>query len=125
MHSHAIEGIHLDLKVDTYPVSVNVAMPTGLVVNELLMNSLKHAFQGRAGGTITLYSLADTNGCRVTIADDGIGLPEGVEWPKRGKLGALIVRSLRENAKANLKVESSPGNGTRVTITFTRAASAG
>ena len=122
MRSHAVEGIRLDLKVDTYPVSVNVAMPAGLVVNELLTNALKHAFAGRDGGTITLRSLADDNGCRVVIADDGVGLPEGVEWPKRGKLSALIVQSLRENAKAGLEVESRPGRGTRVTIVFTRAA---
>jgi PAS domain S-box-containing protein len=124
MHSHAVEGIRLDLKVDAYPVSVNVAMPTGLVVNELLTNALKHAFDGRDGGTITLNSLADKNGCRVVVADDGVGLPDGIEWPKPGKLGALIVRSLRENAKADLKVESNPGRGTRVTIAFTRFAAA-
>ena len=124
MHSHAVEGIRLDLKIDAYPVSVNVAMPTGLVVNELLTNALKHAFVGRDGGTITLHSLADGNGCRVMIADDGVGLPEGVEWPKHGKLAALIVRSLRQNAKADLKVESSPEKGTRVTILFTRQAAA-
>jgi PAS domain S-box-containing protein len=124
MHSHAVEGIRLDLKVDAYPASVNVAMPTGLVVNELLTNSLKHAFQGRSGGTITLHSVADAGGCRVVVADDGVGFPEGVEWPKRGKLGALIVRSLRENAKADLQVQSNPGKGTRVTILFTRAAAA-
>jgi two-component sensor histidine kinase len=124
MRSHAVEGIRLDLKVDTYPVSVNVAMPAGLVVNELLTNALKHAFNGRDGGTITLQSLADGNGCRVLIADDGVGLPDGVKWPKRGKLSALIVQSLRENAKAGLEVESSPGHGTRVTIVFSRAAAA-
>jgi two-component sensor histidine kinase len=124
MHAHAVEGIRLELKVDAYPVSVNVAMPAGLVVNELLTNALKHAFVGRDGGTITLHSLADGDGCRVTISDDGIGLPEGMEWPKRGKLGALIVRSLRENAKADLKVESSPGKGTRINISFTRSSSA-
>ena len=45
MSSHAVEGIRLDMKVDTYPVSINVAMPTGLVVNELLTNALKHAFR--------------------------------------------------------------------------------
>jgi PAS domain S-box-containing protein len=122
MHSHAVEGIRLDLKVDAYPVSVNVAMPTGLVVNELLTNALKYAFNGRDGGTITLHSLADANGCRVLVGDDGVGLPEGVEWPKPGKLGALIVRSLRENAKADLAVDSAPGKGTRVTIVFARAA---
>ncbi len=124
MHAHAVEGIRLDLKVDAYPVSVNVALPTGLVVNELLTNSLKHAFAGRSGGKISLHSLADRDGCRVVIADDGVGLPAGVEWPKRGKLGALIVRSLRENAKADVNVESTPGAGTRVTIIFTRQASA-
>jgi PAS domain S-box-containing protein len=124
MRSHAVEGIRLNLKVDTYPVSVNVAMPAGLVVNELMTNALKHAFNGRDGGTITLHSLADVNGCRVVIADDGVGLPEGIEWPKRGKLSALIVKSLRENAKAGLEVESSPGHGTSVTIVFTRAAAA-
>jgi PAS domain S-box-containing protein len=124
MHSHAVEGIRLNLQVDAYPVSVNVAMPTGLVVNELLINALKHAFVGRDGGTITLQSLVDNKGCRVVIADDGVGLPAGVEWPRRGKLAALIVRSLRENALAELNVESTAGKGTRVTITFTRAAAA-
>jgi PAS domain S-box-containing protein len=124
MRSYAGEGIRLDLKVDSYPVSVNVAMPTGLVVNELLTNALKHAFAGREGGTITLHSTADSKGCQVIIADDGVGLPPGVEWPKQGKLGTLVVKSLRENAKAAMTVESTPGKGLRVTIAFTRAAAA-
>jgi two-component sensor histidine kinase len=121
LQAHAMEGIRLDLKVDVYLVSVNVAMPTGLVVNELLTNALKHAFTGRPAGTITLHSLTDADGCRITIADDGVGLPEGVVWPKRGKLGSAIVQSLRENAKADLEIESRPGRGVRVTIVFKRA----
>jgi two-component sensor histidine kinase len=124
MRAHAVEGIRLDLKVDAYPVSVNVALPTGLVVNELLTNALKHAFVGRDGGTITLHSLSDGNGCRITIADNGVGLPPGVAWPKQGKLGALIVQSLRENARAQLEVQSTPGQGLRVIIVFTRSAAA-
>jgi PAS domain S-box-containing protein len=124
LHAHAVEGVRLELKVDAYPVSVNVAMPAGLVVNELLTNALKHAFVGRPGGTISLESISDGNGCRVTIADNGVGLPEGVEWPKRGKLSALIVQSLKENAKAQVQVASDPGEGMRVTLIFTRAAAA-
>jgi len=122
MASHAVEGIRLDMKVDTYPVSINVAMPTGLVVNELLTNSLKHGFKGREGGTITLHSVVDGDGCRITIADDGVGLPEGETWPKPGKLGALIAHSLTENAKAQFEVESSASDGTKVTIVFKRSA---
>lgn len=124
MQAHAVEGIRLDLQVDTWPVSINVAMPTGLVVNELLTNALKHAFEGRDGGTIKLHSLVDDEGCRVTIADDGIGLAEGVEWPRVGKLGALIVKSLRQNADARLDVKSAPGEGVEVTIFFARAKAA-
>jgi two-component sensor histidine kinase len=69
-----------------------------------------------------LHSLVDDKGCRVIVADDGVGLPDGVEWPKRGKLGALIVKSLRENARAGVEVRTSPGEGMSVTITFARAA---
>lgn len=124
LRAHAVEGIRLDLKVDTYPVSVNVAMPTGLVVNELLTNALKHAFIGKPGGTITVHSLSDGEGCRITVADDGVGLPRDGTWPKRGKLSALIVQSLRANANARLDVKSEPGQGMHVTIEFTRAAAA-
>lgn len=123
MKAHAVEGIRLDLKVDTWPVSVNVAMPTGLVVNELLTNSFKHAF-GPEGGTIKLHSLVDETGCQVIVADDGRGLAEGAEWPKAGKLGAIMVKSLRENAKAELSVASAPGDGVAVSIFFAREAAA-
>ncbi|ACK49563.1 signal transduction histidine kinase [Methylocella silvestris BL2] len=122
MRAHAREGITLDLKVDAYPVSVNVAMPTGLVVNELMTNALKHAFAEREGGTISLQFHVDASGCRIEISDDGQGLPEGVEWPRRGKLSELIVRSLRQNAGAQMIVESKPGEGLRVIIIFTRQA---
>lgn len=121
MHAHAIEGIRLDLKVDTWPVSINVAMPTGLVVNELLTNTLKHAFNDGDGGTILLHSLVDETGCRVIVQDDGAGLPEGAIWPQPGKLGALIVKSLRQNAKARFDITSAPGKGVRATIFFARA----
>jgi two-component sensor histidine kinase len=121
MRAHAVEGIHLNLQVDTWPVSINVAMPAGLVVNELLTNALKHAFKGREGGTITLHSLVDDAGCRVVVADDGIGLADGMQWPQRGKLSAMIVQSLRQNAKATVEVETQPGKGLRVTVFFARA----
>lgn len=120
MRAHAVEGIRLDLLVDTFPVSIDVAMPAGLVVNELLTNALKHAFQGRDGGTIVLHSKVNDTGCQVVVSDDGVGLPEGVTWPKPGKLSSLIVKSLVQNAKATLEVDSAPGKGMKVTIAFRR-----
>jgi hypothetical protein len=55
----------------------------------------------------------------VVIADDGVGLPEGATWPKPGKLSALILRSLQQNARASIDIQSAPGEGMRVTINFT------
>jgi two-component sensor histidine kinase len=121
MQAHAVEGIRLDLKVDAWPVSINVAMPTGLVVNELLTNSLKHAFTGLDGGTITLHSLVTETGCNVIVGDDGMGLPAGTEWPVPGKMTALIVQSLKQNAGARLSIKSEPGGGMMATISFSRA----
>ena len=120
MQAHAVEGIRLDLMVDTWPVSINVAMPAGLVLNELMTNSLKHAFVGRDGGTITVSSLVRESGCRVVISDDGIGLPDAKTWPQPGKLGAVIAQSLRQNAKARMEVYSAPNEGLRVEIFFAR-----
>ena len=45
MAAHAVEGIRLQLKVESYLLSINVAMPLGLAVNELMTNALKHALR--------------------------------------------------------------------------------
>lgn len=121
MKAHAVEGIRLQLQVDAWPVAIDVAMPAGLVVNELLTNSLKHAFSGREGGTISLSSVIDGEGCRIVVADDGNGLAEGDQWPRKGKLGNLIVKSLEQNARASVRITSVPAQGVRAEIFFARA----
>jgi PAS domain S-box-containing protein len=119
MHTYAVDGIRLDLKVDHAPASINVAMPVGLLVNELLTNAFKFAFSGRESGTITVRCLRqDEDHYRVVVADDGIGLAEDATWPVQGKLGALILQSLRENVPTDFNVESAPGKGMRATVTF-------
>jgi two-component sensor histidine kinase len=122
MQAQAVEGVRLEMKMDSWPVSVNIAMPAGLVVNEILTNSLKYAFRERSAGTISLHCIVDDATCKVVVADDGVGLPAQVQWPEPGKISALMVRTLRENAHAQLHVESEAGKGTKVTIQFTRAA---
>ena len=119
MHTYAVDGIRLDLKVDHAPASINIAMPVGLLVNELMTNAFKYAFEGRDGGTLMVRCLHENADIyRIVVADDGIGLPEDVTWPVPGKLGALILQSLRENVKTDFSVESSQGKGMRATITF-------
>lgn len=120
MAAHASEGIRLDMKVDTWPVSVNVAMPVGLVINELMTNALKYAFVGRDGGEIKIRCTVDEDGCKVLVADDGLGLADKTDWPRPGKLSAMIVQSVRNNAKAEIDVQSEPGKGLAVVMMFKR-----
>lgn len=125
VNSYAADGIQLNLKVDHAPVSVNVALPVGLVVNELLTNSFKYAFGGRGHGIITVQCLRKgQDRYQVVVADNGIGLPEGVVWPVPGKISALIVQTLRENTRTDLNVETAPGKGVRVTMDFDHGSSA-
>ena len=122
MNTCAIDGIRLDQKMDHAPVSVNTALSVGLVVNELLTNSFKHAFGGRGHGVISVHCLRQgEDRYRIVITDDGAGLPEGVTWPMPGKIGALIVQTLRENTKADFHVETAPGKGVRVTMSVNRS----
>jgi PAS domain S-box-containing protein len=120
MHTYGVNGIRIDIKVDYALVSVNVAMPVGLLVNELLTNAFKYAFVGREGGTLTIRCLleGEDNYC-IVVGDDGVGLPADTMWPVSGKLGSLILKSLEENTKASHSVETAPGKGTRVKIQFT------
>jgi two-component sensor histidine kinase len=119
MDTYAVDGIRLDLKVEHAPVSVNIALPVGLLVNELLTNSFKHAFGGRGNGVITIECLhKGEDRYQVVVADDGVGLPADVIWPVPGKIGALIVQTLRENTKTDFNIATAPGKGVRVTLAF-------
>jgi PAS domain S-box-containing protein len=119
MSTYAVEGIRLDIKVDHAPTTIDVALPVGLIVNELLTNAFKHAFGGRGHGLISVWCLRHgEDRYRVIVADDGAGLPNGVVWPVPGKIGALVVQSLGENTKTDINVETAPDRGVRVTMTF-------
>jgi PAS domain S-box-containing protein len=120
VRAHAVSGIALDLKMSYCPVSINVAMPVGLLVNELMTNSFKYAFTGRDEGTLRIECLCeDEQRYRIVVSDDGVGFPSGMTWPTRGKLGALILQTLRENTRQmNFELLSEPGEGAQMTIEF-------
>ncbi|MDB5619092.1 histidine kinase dimerization/phosphoacceptor domain -containing protein [Tardiphaga sp.] len=122
MAANAPEGIEIDVQGGYCPMSINIAMPAGLLVNEMLTNALKYAFAGRAGGQIKLICKLESGRVTVMVSDDGIGLGENQEWPSPRKLGALVLQTLKENAK-NMKfnVESIRGQGTWFTLVFDAA----
>jgi PAS domain S-box-containing protein len=118
MRSHGTDGIRIEINVESCPLSVNAAMPAGLVVNELITNAFKHAFADGRGGTITVRCLRSGERYYVAVEDDGLGMPVGASWPAAGKISGLMVQSLRENTGADMKVESTPGIGVKVSFSI-------
>jgi len=98
-------------------LSVDTAVPCGLLVNELLSNALKHAFPpGQAGHLwVTLRRAADGQ-LRLTVRDDGVGLPEGVDVQTTSSFGMRLVGLLAQQLRATVALERHPG--TSVTLTF-------
>ncbi|MET0709136.1 MAG: histidine kinase dimerization/phosphoacceptor domain -containing protein [Tardiphaga sp.] len=119
MGASAVPGIEIDLQVGYCPMSINIAMPAGLLVNEMLTNALKYAFIGRAGGQLKLICKQEGGRVTVVVSDDGVGLGENQEWPSPRKLGALILQTLKENARnVKFNAESIRGQGTWFTLVF-------
>jgi two-component sensor histidine kinase len=122
MEVNAMPGVAIEIEVGYCPLSINVAMPAGLLINEMLTNALKYAFVGRSGGQLKLICKCDNGRVTVMVSDDGVGLGENQEWPSPRKLGALILQTLSENAKnVVFRAESIRGQGTWFTLVFDAA----
>jgi two-component sensor histidine kinase len=104
---------------DLQPVSlsINEAVPCGLIVNELFSNALKHAFIGRGEGNLTVsLSRGDEGRVSIRVRDDGVGLPEGFDWRNARSLGLRLVHMLAGQLHAQVDVSS--GGGTEFTVTL-------
>ncbi len=89
---------------------VNIAVPCGLILNELVGNALKHAFKGRAGGQVTVSLHCDAQSrVRLAVRDDGKGLPPGIDLKQSGSLGLRLVEMLASQIHAALEVSSDKG----------------
>ena len=116
-HGEVAAAIRLTLNMQPVSISVEKAVPCGLILNELVTNALKHAFRDRTNGeiTITLHAGPD-NRIRLRVSDNGVGLPANVDWKKSPSLGLRLVQMLAGQLRGKLEVERD--NGTTVTLTF-------
>jgi len=105
----AARGIAIVVRCDDVSLDVDDAMHCGLVVNELVTNALKHAFPHGRAGTVEVALRGDERSLSLTVSDDGIGLPENLDFRKGGSLGLQLVRALTEQLGGTLKKASGPG----------------
>jgi two-component sensor histidine kinase len=96
---------------------VDIAIPCGLVLNELITNSLKHAFGDGRPGTIRVELAPTACGrLRLAVKDDGVGLPEGMDVHKARSLGLQLVCTLAEQLDATLEVDGRGGSAFQLTF---------
>ncbi len=107
------------LSVDMEPLTldVNAGIPCGLIVNELVSNSLKYAFPDRKKGTVKVGINRNSEGNHVLfVADNGVGFPEAFDFRNTTSLGLQLVNVL--TGQINGKIELSKAEGTAFSITF-------
>lgn len=103
--------IKMDIDVDDMPLDMNTAVPASLIINELVINSLKYAFSGRDHGTIRIsLHRGPDNRLVLTVGDDGVGIPPGMNITETGSLGMkLVMRLVRDQLKGDLTILSDKG----------------
>ena len=128
-HNALSRGIRLDLEVDDTTLTLDVAIPCGLIINELVNNALEHAFPGdenvageSRGKAIdrhvdVVFRHLESGGYELRVADNGIGLPSLAELAKRKSLGLELVETLVRQVGGTLSRDRGPGCS--VTIVFT------
>jgi two-component sensor histidine kinase len=96
---------------------VDTAIPLGLIANELVCNSLKHAFTGRPAGHMRIsLSQIDHGRLQLEVQDDGKGLPSGFDPDKTSSLGVRLVKIL--SGQINGKMDFNGENGARFAVSF-------
>lgn len=110
------QGVKLDFQVEEIIFDITTATPLGLLVNELVSNSLKYAFPGQQEGTITVQLFTAKDTCILMVTDDGVGLPEEFRKDQSATLGYQLIHALIEQLEGTL--ETLPQRGTAYQICF-------
>jgi two-component sensor histidine kinase len=116
-HAALASKVRLRIEQDAVFVPVDVAIPCGLILNELATNALKHAFHERAEGEIAIeIRRLDEGRIHVVFSDDGCGLPPEVDWRTADTLGLRLVRMLTEQLGGTSELYN--GQGIRFELTL-------
>lgn len=108
--------IALNVKADDITLSIDSAIPCGLIINELISNSIKHAFTEEKEGKISIEMHEVDDNYVLTVEDNGQGFPEDVDFRKTDSLGLQIVQTLTLQLGGEIELENN--GGAKFTIIF-------
>ncbi len=103
-------------EVEPVPLPLDIALPCGMIIHELLSNAIEHAFPGGRSGTVRVAFGRAAGGYRLEVADDGVGMARAPAGANETSLGTKVVQALARQLHGNLDVFSD--GGTTVTLRF-------
>ncbi|HEX2617642.1 MAG TPA: sensor histidine kinase, partial [Flavobacteriales bacterium] len=103
--------LQMDVDIQVRTLGVDTLVPLGLLINEVISNSFKHAFKGRDKGKITVHlSGTEEGGLYLRLGDDGVGLPNSANgWKKPNSLGMELIHTLADQLNASVELLPVPG----------------
>jgi two-component sensor histidine kinase len=106
--SYGVDPARISRQVSVEPLLLGVdqAIPAGLILNELVSNALKHAFPNGRTGLVAIEGSRDEGRIQLTVRDDGVGVPPGVETVRPNSLGMQIIKILTRQLKGTFEVTS-------------------
>jgi PAS domain S-box-containing protein len=99
-------NVRTSVTCDDATVPVDVALPCGLIVNELVSNALKYAYIGRTHGALSVHLSRADDSLSLTVTDDGVGMPS---MPRDGSIGMRLVESLARQLHGTFTLDASDG----------------
>lgn len=114
--SYSPPGVKLNFDIDKIKMDIEQAIPVGLIVNELITNSFKHAFPENGEGEVNLKLKSLDGKIFLEVSDNGIGFPEDLDWQNTESLGLQLVKSLADQINAEVRMISDNGTTFRLTI---------
>jgi PAS domain S-box-containing protein len=115
LYSYGKTMLKTNLVIEDANLNIDTVMPLGLIINELVTNSVKYAFPN-SNGIITIKLNSYNDHMKLTIADNGIGLPKDFNIEYIDTLGLELVKNLVKQLDGNLKINTT--GGTEFIITF-------
>lgn len=126
--SHLISNLHNSFNINSSLVSMemecedillnlDISIPCGLILNELISNALKYAFPNNRKGKIIVSVAKQTDHIFMSVEDNGVGLPSDLDIKQAESLGLQLVDALIEQINGKIEIKSSP-NGTKFIFSF-------
>lgn len=111
--------VSLQLNLEPASLEIDLAIPCGLIVNELVTNSLKYAFPDKRQGVITMeLRYRENHTLELTVGDNGVGLPSEMDIENTQTLGLQLVHMLASQIEADIEYKRNPGTSFKITFNY-------